>query len=726
MIDSIIAGTGNSRYLRSSIPAGTTWDDVLTMLQAGTFPIDLAGINAAGFTTLGTALNAENLLASATITALGLSSDATPDDALNALITAVNAKLAANQGVGNADKIMGVNSDGSVKYVSVDTEVTEDSDNLITSGAVFQVIDNLDANNVAYDPNETYSSGTVGAEISALRTDIDDYCICKNLTGSEPGVLYPVYIPAGTYIVMSTSDGNNNTKSGLQLLLYNKQKTKVEYFTFATTYSSRKVKYDGGDVYYLAWNIAPAVPMQVEIGETKTAYEEYFYSPKGLTPVAMENFSYIPHLRRSCLRLNSLFTVPGKKQGYPYCNLSDSADWMCSDFIPVVPGEAFFYKLYGQNNTAAAIGFFKADKSSLSNYSVRSSAFEYSGVATVPSDASFVRFCNKTGKSGEVVFYNDVPDSLFELTDKVPSYWVGALKTAKDTIESNRDAGSAETVEFMFITDTHWKYNAQKSPFLINKLSDMAECTNVVFGGDIICGYENTKEAALAALRAMYITFSRSLDFTSSIGNHDLNSNSNSDTTLYLSLAQAYNIMQKRSERFADNDIPNACGCWDNRNQKVRFIQIYRPYDSALPQDVKNWVSAKVGELDSSWSCVFFSHAFWSSAAYGTALTTSSQGKADADFLSDLCAANSVTPIAWIVGHTHRDYSETITSALGNDLLVICTTTDCYTYGNTESGYTMTLGTNTEQAFDYFQVDTYNKTIKATRIGAGSNRSWSY
>lgn len=186
MIDSIIAGTGNSRYLRSSIPAGTTWDDVLTMLRAGTFPIDLAGINADGFTTLGTALNAENLLASATITALGLSSDATPDDALNALITAVNEKLAANQGAGNAGKIMGVNSDGSVKYIGVDSTVTEDSTNLIESGAVFDAVKDkvdaagaaaaapvqsvagktgavtLDADDVAYDPDETYSDGTIG------------------------------------------------------------------------------------------------------------------------------------------------------------------------------------------------------------------------------------------------------------------------------------------------------------------------------------------------------------------------------------------------------------------------------------------------------------------------------------------------------------------------------------------------------------------------------------
>lgn len=86
MIDSVINGTGNSRYLRTSLGADTTWDAALAMLRAGTFPIDLAGINAAGFATVGTPLNAANLLKDAVITALGLDADATPSDAWEAVL----------------------------------------------------------------------------------------------------------------------------------------------------------------------------------------------------------------------------------------------------------------------------------------------------------------------------------------------------------------------------------------------------------------------------------------------------------------------------------------------------------------------------------------------------------------------------------------------------------------------------------------------------------------
>lgn len=75
MKDFIAKGTGNSRTLRSSIPAGTTWEDALKMLSNGTFPIDLAGFNPAGIAQQGTLLSAENLLSDETASALSLTGD---------------------------------------------------------------------------------------------------------------------------------------------------------------------------------------------------------------------------------------------------------------------------------------------------------------------------------------------------------------------------------------------------------------------------------------------------------------------------------------------------------------------------------------------------------------------------------------------------------------------------------------------------------------------------
>jgi len=62
MQDFIPKGTGNSRYLKSNIPANTTLPQLIAMLNAGTFPIDLNGVNSAGINQLGTPLNKNTLL----------------------------------------------------------------------------------------------------------------------------------------------------------------------------------------------------------------------------------------------------------------------------------------------------------------------------------------------------------------------------------------------------------------------------------------------------------------------------------------------------------------------------------------------------------------------------------------------------------------------------------------------------------------------------------------
>lgn len=75
-------GTGNSRLMRSNIPAGTTWEQARAMLNAGTFPYDTGPLNAAGISQQGTPLNKATLLKDATAALFGLTNTAVPDDVL--------------------------------------------------------------------------------------------------------------------------------------------------------------------------------------------------------------------------------------------------------------------------------------------------------------------------------------------------------------------------------------------------------------------------------------------------------------------------------------------------------------------------------------------------------------------------------------------------------------------------------------------------------------------
>lgn len=92
MQDFVPLGTGNSRSLKSAVPAGTTWEQALAMLRNGTFPIDIGAVNEAGVSQKGTPLNRANLLSDATVQLFGSNlietdtGNPTPDDALKSLI----------------------------------------------------------------------------------------------------------------------------------------------------------------------------------------------------------------------------------------------------------------------------------------------------------------------------------------------------------------------------------------------------------------------------------------------------------------------------------------------------------------------------------------------------------------------------------------------------------------------------------------------------------------
>ena len=71
MQDLVALGTGNSRLMKSNIPSNTTLQQLIQMLNNGTFPYDIGPLNAAGISQQGTPLNKANLLSDVTAALLG-------------------------------------------------------------------------------------------------------------------------------------------------------------------------------------------------------------------------------------------------------------------------------------------------------------------------------------------------------------------------------------------------------------------------------------------------------------------------------------------------------------------------------------------------------------------------------------------------------------------------------------------------------------------------------
>lgn len=84
MQDMITKGDGNSRFLKTSLAPGASWDEALAQMIAGTFPVDFNGTNPDGILQEGTPLTKANLLSDDTATAIGDNVN-TPNEALNKL-----------------------------------------------------------------------------------------------------------------------------------------------------------------------------------------------------------------------------------------------------------------------------------------------------------------------------------------------------------------------------------------------------------------------------------------------------------------------------------------------------------------------------------------------------------------------------------------------------------------------------------------------------------------
>ena len=124
MKDMVTNGTGNSRYLKTSLASGTTWESALAMLREGTFPIDLNGLNNGGITQLGSAYSKANVLPDDVCAALGLDdSMAEPKDAFALLsVLAKNVVIekitesciwTAPKAIGQKFRVYGVGGGGS-------------------------------------------------------------------------------------------------------------------------------------------------------------------------------------------------------------------------------------------------------------------------------------------------------------------------------------------------------------------------------------------------------------------------------------------------------------------------------------------------------------------------------------------------------------------------------------------------------------------------------------
>ena len=183
MIDSKLAGTGNSRFLKSVSNFKTlypTYDDFVAALIAGTLPIDLNGINPDGWTQQGTPLNKANLLSDDVANGLGLTDDATPNGAFNAIIGAK----------GKSNGFATLDSSGKVpsgQLPSMDY-IPTDQKGAASGVASLDASRKVPSGQLNLSSSVTSTSTTMVANSAAVKTAYDKAVSAYNLANGKPSV----------------------------------------------------------------------------------------------------------------------------------------------------------------------------------------------------------------------------------------------------------------------------------------------------------------------------------------------------------------------------------------------------------------------------------------------------------------------------------------------------------------------------------------------------------
>lgn len=386
-------------------------------------------------------------------------------------------------------------------------------------------------------------------------------------------------------------------------------------------------------------------------------------------------------------------------------------------------------------------------------------------------DDSSLEYYYQAYKAGGIARKNKVLERLIALEEKVDNLEkrVDNLALSGDDINvenyvipeleaariKNIDFANRNNFTFAVLTDTH---DQLVVPHLFNAINayerKYGNLDCVMHHGDLTNGYEDLITHKLKLLKNIKQLQKIDVPFLIAIGNHDYNNNGGS---VYEKLtdkewhAIALNPFTRRLNMVFDSQNPNSKYYYtDFESKKIRVITLEsgNAY-GGFPEHQLNWLGNEALDFSekidrSEWAVIIQSHMptrpevnYYSEPvangdkvenllkAFVNGTSYTDGGSVNVDFTSQ----GGMEVIAWLCGHGHCD--------------IIHKPADLYWYyvmttnghqiertGIPASPYATIpekeIGTVNEFAFDIFNVDRENRKVTITRIGAGSDREFTY
>ena len=401
-------------------------------------------------------------------------------------------------------------------------------------------------------------------------------------------------------------------------------------------------------------------------------------------------------------------------------------------------------------------------------------AWANTGHAFVPADYED-RIIDLEDKADE--FTNDInslKEQVVNLEDgkssSVPEYWQEAITVAKNKIIEKQVLGGVNSVNFVWTTDIHASASlderGKRFGIVAKAIMDESDIPLFISTGDLM------SQSSHASTEGIYNELALVKEWLSPIpynqqalimGNHDGAWGDSTSGYYYkqLPLEVMYNLIY-RKQAMDYRRVSGDNGTYyylDNESQKMRFVflnthntpsyeenedgtAVYdRFHADCLGQAQLDWLINTALKVPDGYTICLFMHAPYVGdysqliaivdAFNSTSNRTVSRTHTDTEYSwrsstinGDFSAVNGV--IAGVfAGHTHESemrytgnnpmYSTCPLITMANSL-----------GGEVRDGTTRTEGTDTEFAIDIVTVDTANRKIYMTRLGAGSDREVSY
>ena len=302
----------------------------------------------------------------------------------------------------------------------------------------------------------------------------------------------------------------------------------------------------------------------------------------------------------------------------------------------------------------------------------------------------------------------------------LPDYWLNYLHDKANDIDTIDETIGGHGFSIAFVTDEHWSNNHQKSPTVLRWLKEHCHVDRFVNGGDLLTGYSSLVTPMLYMRE--WKTKTNMLKMRNLRGNHDNNS-VGTNQQYWLGDGRFYSALVRPVED--DVIVEDGHLYFYEKIEAQKVVIFYLDTGDMVDGTLIDfdaqiaWMDTIVQTLSSDWSILVMQHVVFDGVDGNNNPAFHFTGTKIKTYLDSVTNCNV---IGVICGHMHKDYS--LTTASGYPL--IATTCDASGDQVASGEPTHTEGTTTEQVIDVFQIDTANRKIYATRIGAGNDRNWTY